>query len=303
MEHSFEVGGYYRNRQAEYEVLSIAEPNMTVRFADGRTLTAKIDIFKTIWENLQAEAAASRVPDDDRKPGTKAPQVRVTRRTTRFTGLQEADFKGSVTGTSWRAGDQLGGLLAERLSDELGVKFRSWPVYRQARVYLTYDEVDARNREEGTRVVKFYFSLDHDGARCGLLIEKNDGPMDEAWDWPRFIQRLGTGNGLESVVDGMRRLGLEAEVRLTEANKEVAGGSLRAVDGQLTWREPDGQASVVSWRDFAQRLEDVPPGVWEDLYFYASIPKAEGLELKAEIAERAAQVYRALYPLYRMAQR
>jgi hypothetical protein len=51
--HPFHVGQHYRNRDGEYQVITINEPNMTIRFLDGRTVESTIALQARIWENIQ----------------------------------------------------------------------------------------------------------------------------------------------------------------------------------------------------------------------------------------------------------
>lgn len=52
-QHPFQVGGSYGNHDGKYEVISIDEPNMVIRYEDGRTIESSIGLQKRIWENLQ----------------------------------------------------------------------------------------------------------------------------------------------------------------------------------------------------------------------------------------------------------
>jgi hypothetical protein len=51
--HPFKVGKQYRNRDGEYQVISINEPNMVIRYQDGRTVESSIVLQARIWENIQ----------------------------------------------------------------------------------------------------------------------------------------------------------------------------------------------------------------------------------------------------------
>jgi hypothetical protein len=51
--HPFKVGKQYRNRDGEYQVISINEPNMVIRYRDGRTVESSIALQARIWENIQ----------------------------------------------------------------------------------------------------------------------------------------------------------------------------------------------------------------------------------------------------------
>jgi hypothetical protein len=49
MEHPFEIGKHYRNRHGPYEVLAIDEPEMRVRYEDGREETRFIRTMALAW--------------------------------------------------------------------------------------------------------------------------------------------------------------------------------------------------------------------------------------------------------------
>ena len=51
--HPFKVGKQYRNRDGEYHVMSISEPNMVIRYQDGRIIESTIVLQARIWENIQ----------------------------------------------------------------------------------------------------------------------------------------------------------------------------------------------------------------------------------------------------------
>lgn len=51
--HPFKIGKHYRNRDGEYQVISISEPNLVIRYLDGRTVESSIALQARIWENIQ----------------------------------------------------------------------------------------------------------------------------------------------------------------------------------------------------------------------------------------------------------
>jgi hypothetical protein len=51
--HAFKVGAQYYNRDGSYQVISITDPNMVIRYQDGRTLESPISLQARIWENMQ----------------------------------------------------------------------------------------------------------------------------------------------------------------------------------------------------------------------------------------------------------
>jgi hypothetical protein len=56
-EHPFEVGKQYQNREGDYHVISINEPNMVIRYRDGRLIESSIALQARIWENIQENDA------------------------------------------------------------------------------------------------------------------------------------------------------------------------------------------------------------------------------------------------------
>ena len=53
MDHTFEIGKTYRNRYGRYQVLSINEPKMRVRYEDGREINLTVAIQVQILEGIQ----------------------------------------------------------------------------------------------------------------------------------------------------------------------------------------------------------------------------------------------------------
>lgn len=49
----FKIGKQYRNRDGAYVVVSISEPDMVIRYLDGRTIESSIDLQARIWENIR----------------------------------------------------------------------------------------------------------------------------------------------------------------------------------------------------------------------------------------------------------
>lgn len=68
MRHLFKVGEHYRNRDGDYEVVSIQGSNMVIRYGDGRTIESTVEVQTRIWERIQEEVeygATDAEVDDD----------------------------------------------------------------------------------------------------------------------------------------------------------------------------------------------------------------------------------------------
>lgn len=317
MSHPFRVGEVYANRLGAYEVLSIDEPVMTVRYTDGKVFTGDIAALARIWENLQFERdeVKPRVGEATPRPAARSGDDLTTRASLRprnkgrqgalFEGLVEHDFQADVTGTSWRARDNLGGLLAQRLSDVLGAPHQSWAVYRRAHVYIAHAGAHMANQEEGIRRAKFFFALGSNGARYGFYVERSSDQMDEDWDWLRFISGLRReASELRQISTVMREHGVTAQPYLWESDdKCTLPGHLDVGPEGLTWCPTGGGDAATSWPDFAELLSQLDPTLWCDLYFQAKMSKGEAIELGVDIADRVVNTFVGLLPLYTLSLR
>ncbi len=57
----FEIGGKYRNRKGEYEVISMKDLDMVIRYADGTLLDTPIVDQARICRNMRVEEARKQV--------------------------------------------------------------------------------------------------------------------------------------------------------------------------------------------------------------------------------------------------
>ncbi len=292
MKHPFVVGKRYRNRDGEYEVLRIDGPAMEIRYTDGRTILATVETQAIILTNMRAESTALQAPA---RPGQGRSRHRSAPKGIRFDGLAEGDFQRGTAGTTWRARTGLGGLLAQRLSAEVGQEFQSYAIYRRAEVHIARPECYHNTQRRGWRDCKFVFILDDDGARYGLYIEKNDGPMDETWHWPRLLAALGRDKALQDkTLAAMHRLGLAWEVYAWPKPPWTAKAVASA--GGLAWQREADEVELIGWPEFVERLAQIE--AWCDLCLFARLGKAEAIAAGAGVAGRAVAVYRELLPLY-----
>lgn len=297
MKQVFEVGGIYRNRKGEFEVLEINDQAMVIRFADGEIVSTTVDRQIRIWENMMIEESAN-APSSKVKP-TKTIKKRKKRVGKDFRGFEEKDFQEWVTGTSWRAKNSLGGLLTLRLSEGTQEEWVSSPVYRRSAVYIAQSKLS--KKEQGVRKAKFKFGLDEQGANYGFYIEKNDGPMDESWDWLRFMTALERDESLcRKVEQAIRQYGLEWEAYLW--NKQREGGLAMAVqvtdDGLMMRHFLDNWEDEFTCERFFSALSAIDDQVWCDLYLSSKMEKELVIKEGVKIATSATEVYMALMPLY-----
>ncbi len=290
MKHPFEVGGKYRNRHGEYEVINLEGPKMVIRYSNGNSLETTVELQARIWWNIQAE---QNMKSPTHKPGPRPPR---RQRGLKFQCLQDRDFQKGVAGTSWRARTSLGGLLAQRMSDTTQYFFQSHAIYRRAEVHIVQPtHYDTKTK---LRKAKFVLELDSECARYGFYIEKNDGPMDDTWHWLDFLASLDSDPELcRTVETTMRKLGLRWEICVWDEGGLMA--QMGASPDGLIWKQKDrDEPEEVSWSGFVKRLRDIETEKWCDLYLCADIAKDEAIAAGIHLVDTVTEVYRALLPLY-----
>ena len=75
MDHSFEIGKEYRNRNGTYEVLAIEGPEMRIRYKDGRETVVSIDKEARVWSMWKNIPAPEPKTVPKSAPRKKSPQA------------------------------------------------------------------------------------------------------------------------------------------------------------------------------------------------------------------------------------
>jgi hypothetical protein len=293
MKHPFEVGETYENEKGEYEVVSIDEPTMVIQWTDGSTWEGSIALQTRILERIEMEHEIRKMR---RLRAKRRAANRPDTRGRAFSGLVDGDFQTGIGGTSWRRRESLGGLLALRLSDTAPREFQSYTVYRKPVVRIA--SPGQYEKKDKQRQPRFILRLDETKATFGFNIEKNGGPMDDSWRWPKLLAALESGPELcQQIESAMGELGLDWRVWLP------ADGGLAARIGlagsMLKWTpQTEEEPAEVAWKGFVERLRGLPEKQDCDLYLAVDLPKEEALRAGVGVADRIIQVYQALVPLY-----
>lgn len=294
MEHPFEVGKTYRNRNGEYEVVSLDGPQMVIRYADGSLLRTRVDIQGRIWQNIQMEAQVER--EQQRAESRPSLKRRGGRRGLDFQGLEDHDFQEGVGGTSWRARTSFGGRLAQRMTDTTPYFFQSYAIFRRAVIHIARPEhYSAKTKWQEA---KYEFSLNAEHARFGFYIEKNRGPMDGSWHWPYLMEALEKDAGLQQVVEkAMHEHKLQWELFVWDDGGLVA--RVWAGEEGLLRESQDGAGQqATSLPEFTTRLSAIETEKWADLYLCTYLTKEKALAAGPGLVDPVAEVFRALLPLY-----
>lgn len=300
----FEVGGKYRNRDGEYEVVAIDGDQMTIRYADGRTVTSPIRLQARIWENMMMEEEIKQEVPPTRKPrrsskATGSAASAIDKFGRNFQGLEEKDFQGSVVGTTWRSRPMLGGLLAKRLWRLSGKPFESRAIYNRPEVHVYQPQFYVS--EHSLMEAKFQFVLEETGVEHGFYVEKNSDEMDDLWDWLRFLDSFRTQPAMwEQLPQAMTEHNLEWIASIKDQDGVVLSTVRVSIqDGKPVMRDDAGRDyGMVTWDDFAEYLRNIDSEHWCDLHLLARIEKSQAIALGVQLAGQVAEAWNAQLPLY-----
>ena len=298
MNHPFKVGESYSNRYGRYQVLSIDDPKMRVRYEDGREINLTIAIQTQILEGIQL-AEQQPKPVAKVKKGRKKKRSPSTRLGYKFSGLEDSDFKSNVTGTHWRRRESLGGRLAQQLSDTTPYLFQSHAIYRRPSVYITMP--DHYDPKDGIPYAKNELRLFPEGAQYGFYIERADQKsreVDDTWHWRPFLRALETDGQLQAnLLQAMQDQDLfwllsleEGEGRNYSVTKEIKVRAGRP----LLWDETED----INWFELVNLLQAMPSEQWLNLHLCSWINKSEAIAAGERFADSVCVVFRSVLPLY-----
>jgi len=295
MKHPFKTGKKYRNRHDEYEVINLEYPEMTIRYSDGNVLETTVEIQARIWRNIQMEEDVAE---------QRQAKIRARRRRKlggKFDGLQDHDFQSGVKGTHWRARTGLGGFLVRKMLETTEYKFQSYAINPWPEVQIAQPIYYEKKKKVRQRTAKFTFALNEQHARYGFHVRRDDGPMDERWDWLRFFTALKEDSVLQQEIEAlMHSLELHWDVYIHGTEDIAAQVKMGQEDMAWEWQDRDESESL-SWPDeFTEKLDDVKVS---DLYLCTYMDKEEALEAGMSIVEPVTEIYRQLLPLYMVSTR
>ena len=299
MSHPFRVSQKYRNRKGEYEVVSIEGDKMVIHYVQGGTLNTTIADQQRILENMAAEDSVKPIPPKGaQSPAPSSSRSGSSVRESKFQGLVDSDFKDNVAGTSWRAKDHLGGLLAQQLTRATGEEYKSFALYRLPELHVVQPKYYTEPAKE--REAKFRFRLDDAAARYGFYIEHIGAEMDKTYDWQRFIPCLERDEAVQRQVEhAMRKLDLHWEVwegpdlyMEPWLKAEEFGGEIMLSHLKEDWQLP------FSWPRFVATLKELDSKKWFGVFLYRHMPKTQVIAKGLDLAGDVDAVWKALVPLY-----
>jgi hypothetical protein len=278
----FEVGGKYENMKGVYEVLSMGEDTMHIRWENGEEVTTEIDFQRRIIERMEFERQQQ--IEKKAKKAKKAAGGRV-----KFEGLKESDFSKKVSGTTWRRRSCLGGAVKVFAdSDRFDVK--SWSI---ARKLIQWADVQHRDPDIFNLQSKFFVRLNEDNLFCGYCIERSVGGDGARGDWEAFLGYMLDSENEKRFKD----LAFDRKLSIYQLNK----------DGEVAWKVySTGETWMIDRKGAEKPLETLGGFLEEfsgaarrvDLSIAKAIDKEEAISRGVEIADDISHVFEVLFPIY-----
>ncbi len=279
----FEVGGRYENMKGTYEVLSIGNDTMEIRWENGEEATTGIDFQKRIIERMEFEKR--RRIEKKAKKARKADGGRG-----KFEGLTESDFSRKVSGTIWRRRSCLGGAV-KVFPDSDRFDLKSWSIARKPMVQ--WADAKHRNPDIFDLQSKFFVRLSDDKLFCGYCIERPSNMDEGKGDWNVFLAWLKEEQN---------------ELRLKEIafNRNLVVYQLNK-DGDVSWKVRCSDDKWVIDKKGAEKPLETLHGFLEDfasaarrvdLQIAKAIDKKDAIAKGVDIAEDISMVFENLFPIY-----
>ncbi len=279
----FEVGGRYENMKGIYEVLSIGDDTMLIRWENGEEATTEIDFQKRIIERMDFEKRQG-----IEKKARKAQKADGGRG--KFEGLTENDFSRKVSGTTWRRRSCLGGAVKVfPESDRHDLK--SWSIARKPMIHWA----DAKHRNPGIFDLqsKFFVRLSDDKLFCGYCIERPGKTDDGKGDWDAFLAWLKE----EQNERKLKEIAFDRSLVVYQFNKDgEVSWKIRPVDDKWMIEKKGSEKPLESLHGF---LEDFSSAARRmDLQIAKAMDKEDVIAKGIGIAEDISRVFENLFPLY-----
>lgn len=281
----FEVGGKYENMKGTYEVLSINEDTMQIRWETGEEIETDIDFQRRIIERMEFEQ--QQLVEKKAKKAKKADGGgRV-----KFEGLKESDFTKKVSGTIWRRRSCLGGAV-KVFSDSDRLDIKSWSIARKP--MIQWADVSHRNPEIFNYQGKFFVRLDEDKLFCGYCIERSKKAEKNLGDWDVFLEWLHDGGN----ENHLRELAFDRNLIIYQFNKDGdIAWKISAADGQWRLEKKGQEKTIESLPDFLKKLSEGSRRI--DLQIAKSMEKKEVIEKGVSIADDISAIFESLFPVYK----
>jgi len=281
----FEVGGKYENMKGSYEVLSINDDTMQIRWETGEEIETDIEFQRRIIERMEFEQ--QRLADKKTKKGVKtAGAGRV-----KFEGLKGSDFSKKVSGTIWRRRSCLGGAV-KVFSDSDRLDIKSWSIARKP--MIQWADVRHRNPDIFNYQGKFFVRLNEDNLCCGYCIERSKKADKNLGDWDVFMTWLMDTENEQR----LKEIAFDRNLTICQLTKDGdIVWKIHSTDGKWQLDKKGQEKSLDSLHDFLNKLSEGSRRI--DLQISKIMSKQHVIEKGIGIADDISAIFEVLFPIYK----
>jgi hypothetical protein len=274
----FKVGHEYKNMKGTYEVVSIHDDFMTIRWENGEEVSTQIDLQRRIIERLNYEKERKR---QEIQAAEKTARARKSGN--KFKGFEETDFKNNITKTTWRNRGCLGGHVAKQISSEK-FKFNSWAVSRIPEIH--WDDVKHREKKGTWLQAKFFARVDESNLYYGLTVERPDAAETKN-EWDNFMSWLKDRENERR----LNHIAAENDIYIYDSERKCFSDVIRPCDG--IWKA--GEKDIVSLPEFFDNLSQM---FRTEINIAKIVNKEYALSRNENIIEDIALLINTLLPVY-----
>lgn len=283
-EFEFNVDEQYENEKGVFTVLSIHRDEMVIRWESGEEIRTDIDLQCRIQIRRQWEEFNRKIKERAGKKGSG--KSRGAKREP-FVGFLPTDFKETASGTKWRARNQLGSDVTQKLPRNR-LKINSWAFAQHPEIH--WMDMGHRTKEEADYQSRFFVRLNQQVLTYGFCTVRPDEAAGVSKDWDTFINWLSVKKN-EQMVHTMA-----ADKKLTTTlNTRSAIYTLDPCEGGWQFIDTKKNETCDSLTACIDRL---PVRNHTQIEFVKTMEKAPALERGLEICDDISKLFALLMPLY-----
>jgi hypothetical protein len=286
----FKVGNKYENRKGLFEVISIRGDSMIIQWENGEKISTSIEFQQGIIEEMEKERQGREGIKRKYSVNLKKRQGRKLILGNEFNGFKQGDFKGNVTGTTWRRRSCLGGAVTQRL-DAGKFDFNSWAVYR--RPVIHWADIKHHGSENTWLQAKFLAQLDESNLYYGFYIERSNKPSDKRTDWDAFLSWV---KNIENE-RWLNKISMDNDLSIYDKEQRSFKGVIKSRN--YHWKIHGQEGEDMNIDSFSAFLSTLPEIIWVDLVIVKIENKKEVLNKRESIAEDISKLFEILMPLYK----
>jgi hypothetical protein len=281
----FQPGERYENRRGLFEVISVDENSMRIRWDTGEEIDTSVAFQAKILANMDREFAEASVQKRGKTPKSFGEY---------FRGLHAEDFAEDVTGTHWRAREQLGGAVTKLL--DVREPYNSWSIYGRPEVH--WASVSRYRLHHSSVQAKFLARVNAEEMLFGLYLERSNQTSDNQDDWVKFVAWVSKAQNATWLHETLLRSGSVITNPYNNWPDLAFYGTISPTSAGYSWNRPAKPESAFRPDQLGQTLGELSAEHWLNVVLGRTISKEVAVSEGARIAATIADLFNTLLPVY-----